>query len=142
MPENRILEKMLDRLYASLIGGPSVIRRPIQPVSNFAMALGDQLAEHKRIGSDMHWGNEAFCIDIALHHPTSPEDVTVGLMCDFTRYDRAPDPIEWERYRQGILKWTGWDFKHIWSPQFFRDPTGAMNRIESQATEFAGKPQQ
>lgn len=131
-----------DEASSSMGSGPSVIRRPIQPVSNFAMALGDQLAEHKRIGSDMHWGNEAFCVDIALHHPTSPEDVTVGLMCDFTRYDRAPDPIEWELYRQGILKWTGWDIQHIWSPQFFRDPTGAMNRIESQAVELADKPQQ
>lgn len=28
MPANRILEKMLDRLYASLIGGPSLNCRP------------------------------------------------------------------------------------------------------------------
>jgi hypothetical protein len=42
-------------------------------------------------------------------------------------------------YRQGILKWTGWDVKHLWSPQFFRDPTGAMNHIEVQAVELAGE---
>jgi hypothetical protein len=123
-------------------GGPSVIRRPIEPVSGFAMALGDRLANDKRLGSDMHWGNEAFCVDVALHHPQNPDHVTVGLVCDFARYHRAPDPIEWEFYRQGILKWQGWDLRHVWTPQFFRDPTGAINRIESEASELAGKPEQ
>lgn len=136
---NRILTQAASADSESSNAGPSIIRRPIQPVSNFAMALGNQLAQHKRIGSDTHWGNEAFCIDIALHHPQNPEDVTVGLLCDFSRYDRAPDPIEWELYRQGILKWTGWNFSHLWSPQFFRDPTAALNRIESQATELTNK---
>lgn len=118
---------------------PNVVRRPIAPVSTFAFALGDQLARQRRIGSDMHWGNEAFCVDVALHHPTQPEDVTVGLMCDFTRYDRAPDPVEWELYRQGILRWTGWELQYVWTPQFFRDPTGAMNHIEAQAATLASK---
>ena len=135
---NRILEQVIqneDRPEAN----PSVIRRPIDPVSGFGMALGDQLAQHKRLGSDMHWGNPAFCIDVAIHQPQNPEAVTLGLLCDFARYHRAPDPIEWELYRQGILKWTGWDLHHVWSPAFFRDPTAVMNRIEARATELTEK---
>ena len=134
---NRILEQANEQ---TTTGKPSVIRRPIPPVSGFAMALGQQLAEHKRIGCDMHWGNEAFCIDVALHHPQNPDDVTVGLLCDFTRYDRAPDPIEWELYRQSIFQWTGWQFTHIWTPHFFRDPVGAMDQIQNKAQEPIQKP--
>ncbi len=122
---------------AAQAGQASVIRRPIEPVSKFAMALGDQLARHKQTGSDTHWGNEAFCVDVALHHPTNPEDVTIGLVCDFARYERAPDPVEWEIYRQGILKWTGWELQHVLTPQFFRDPTGTMNQLHSQAIQHS-----
>ena len=103
------------------------------------MALGFQLADQRRLGSDTHWGNEGFCIDVALHHPTQPDDVTLGLLTDFTRYDRAPDPVEWEIYRQSILTSTGWKLHQIWSPQFFRDPTRTLNQIQQSATPLAAE---
>ncbi len=109
---------------------PQLVRRPIPPISDFAMALGTQLVQQRGIGCDAHWGNQGFCVDLALHHPSSAEDVTIGVLCDFARYDRAPDPVEWEIYRQSILDWTGWQIERVWSPQFFRDPTRSFNHLD------------
>ena len=119
--------------------GVQHVRMEIPPTSAFAVALGRRLAAERSLGSHTHWGNEGFCIDAAIHHPTNADDVTVGLLCDFTRYDRAPDPIEWEIYRQGIFDWTGWDVHRVWTPQFFRDATRTFNEVIAASDDVATK---
>ncbi len=73
------------------------------------------------VGSELYWGNDGFCIDLALEHPTRAEDVTLGVMADLTRFNGASDPIEWELFRTGILEWQGWTLHRVWSPAIFRD---------------------
>ena len=46
------------------------------------------VTEH-RVGGDVHWGNDGFCVDVALHHPRRMEDVTIGLLCDTNRFEQA-----------------------------------------------------
>jgi hypothetical protein len=109
---------------------------PSKSPSLFSRALGERLADGSRIGSDVHWGNEGFCVDLALHHPTRPGDVTIGVLCDGCRYTAADDVIEWDIFRTGILTDQGWTLRRIWTPHFFRDPQGNMKEINRAAQEF------
>jgi hypothetical protein len=106
---------------------------PSKSPSLFSEALANQLAEQHRIGSDVHWGNDGFCVDVALHHPQRPEDVTVGILCDGSRYRQADDPVEWDLFRTAIHESQGWKLLRLWTPHFFRDPQGSSQRILRQA---------
>jgi hypothetical protein len=81
---------------------------------------------------DVHWGNDGFCVDAALKHPTKPHDVTIGVLCDGTRFTKAPDPVQWDIFRIGVLEAQGWKLTRIWSPHFFRDPEGAMRAVRDE----------
>ncbi|MEM7625797.1 MAG: AAA domain-containing protein [Planctomycetota bacterium] len=119
---HRVLEQ------AAAAEAQAFVRRTRNP-SRWASAVAGRLARKHSVASDVHWGNDGFCVDLALHHPTRAEDVTVGVMCDFSRFDLAPDAVEWDIYRCGILRWQGWELERLWSPTFFRDPTRALNQV-------------
>jgi len=105
--------------------------------SAFAVQLGTVLHEAKGIGSIVHWGNEGFCVDVAVRHPKRAEDVTIGVLCDFARFGLAPDPVEWDIFRTGMLTANGWTLKRVWSPVFFRDASGQTAGIVKAALEAA-----
>jgi len=107
----------------------SVTVLPIKNPSRFSTSLAGQLAKANRYSSTVHWGNEGFCVDIAIHHPDRPDDVTLGICCDVARYDKAVDLIEWEVFRTMILEGQGWKLHRIWTPQFARDVQGSMQAI-------------
>ncbi|HYO10870.1 MAG TPA: AAA domain-containing protein [Tepidisphaeraceae bacterium] len=106
----------------------SVNPRPAKAPSQFAKALAGRLTTLHNVGSDVHWGNEGFCVDLALHHPERAEDVSIGVLCDTTRY-ATDDPVEWEVFRTHMLQQQGWKVHRIWTPHFFRDPSGCMQAI-------------
>ncbi len=107
--------------------------------SQFAEALANHLGNEHGISSDVHWGNDGFCVDVALHHPTRPEDVTIGILCDGSRYDKAEDPVEWDLFRTAILQQQGWEFVRLWAPHFFRDPVTAIVSVQKAADAVAGR---
>ena len=82
----------------------------------------------------MHWGNDGFCVDLALHHPERAEDVSIGVLCDTTRY-ASDDPVEWEVFRTRMLEQQGWRLHRIWTPHFFRDPKGCTAAVLRDAEE-------
>ncbi len=96
--------------------------------SPVAAALGEGLAAHG-VGSVIHWGNEGFCVDLATCHPDRPDDVSVGVLCDFNRFPLADDPIEWELFRSAILASQGWTLQRVWSPVLFRDARGSIEAV-------------
>ena len=104
--------------------------------SSFAQMLAQQLKEGRQIGSDVHWGNDGFCVDLALHHPRHAEDVTIGVQCDLNRFEQAADPIEWEVFRNWVLHSQGWKINRVWSPQFFRDGKGVSQKIVAEVEDF------
>ncbi|WP_338871637.1 AAA domain-containing protein [Myxococcus stipitatus] len=106
-----------------------VRERETEAGSTFARALATHLAQRHQLSSDVHWGNDGFCVDVALHHPTSPGDVTVGLLCDGTRYPKAVDRVEWDLFRSAVLEGQGWKLVRLWTPHFFRDPEGATTQV-------------
>ena len=101
--------------------------------SEAATHVGRDLLAASNIGSFIHWGNDGFCVDLALQHPRSAEDVTIGVLCDLTRFDAAADPVEWEIFRSGILQSQGWKLHRLWTPHYFRDPEGSLERITEEA---------
>jgi hypothetical protein len=100
--------------------------------SKFARALGEGLAQ-RGVSSAVHWGNEGFCVDVALAHPTRAEDVTIGVLCDTARFERARDKVEWDIFRTAALEAAGWKLHRVWTPQFIRNPEGAVKGVLEQA---------
>jgi hypothetical protein len=117
-------EKWQDKIDAAKAGetdakcGLAETSRP----SAFAESLGEHLKTQHQVSSTVYWGNDGFCVDVALTHPVMPYDVTVGVLTDFTRYLRTPDPIAWEQFRSRVLKSQGWQLHRLWSPGMFRNP--------------------
>ena len=120
-------------------GQATVNLRPSRSPSDFAAALAQQLSKHHSVGSDVYCGNDGFCVDLALHHPQRIEDVTIGVLCDGTRFQQAEDPIEWEVFRTSVLESQGWQLHRLWTPHFFRDSQCCIQRILHQAAELMAK---
>ncbi len=120
----------------------AVQRRVTEFPSAFSTALADTLATAHNVGSEVPWGNDGFCIDLALQHPHRAEEVTIGVMCDLTRYGRAQDPVEWEVFRSGILEGQGWKLHRLWTPQYFRDREGSTQAILQDVNEALATEQE
>jgi hypothetical protein len=108
---------------------------PFQP-SPLAQSLARRLATDRNLGSDVNWGNDGFCIDLALHHPARAEDVTIGVLCDMSRFTLAEDAVEWDVFRTGVLESQGWCLHRVWSPHFFRDASGGVEAISRDVQAF------
>lgn len=113
--------------------------QPSSSPSQFATALAHELARKQNQRSTVHWGNDGFCVDVAIGHPRFVEDVTIGLLCDLNRYHRADDPLDWEIFRTDILEATGWQLQRIWTPQFFRDSIGVCQRVVTSVNDYLAK---
>ena len=82
--------------------------------------LASRLANEGALRTTSLWGNEGFCVDVMMQEPNADQPVSCGVLLDFNRYRRTPDPIKWEHFRSAILKNQGWDLKRVWSPELFR----------------------
>ncbi|MEM1446531.1 MAG: AAA domain-containing protein [Planctomycetota bacterium] len=130
--------EQMHRILESQEPGQAAARlMPTEYRSRFAESLGKRLAEQRGISTDIAWGNEGFCVDLALQHPEKPEAVTVGALTDFSRYAGPSDAVSWDLYRVGILRWQGWELHRLWSPTLFRDPQRSVNRLMEHAQEHA-----
>ncbi|MFN0128568.1 MAG: AAA domain-containing protein [Verrucomicrobiales bacterium] len=119
------LEKMRRDAAPELKSWPSATPSPM------AAALAHTLLNRHHTGSHLHWGNDGFCIDVACIHPLLPADVTVGVLTDFSRFHKTPDPIEWDIFRTRVLRSQGWELQRLWSPVVFRRATEMLARIKS-----------
>jgi len=113
----------------------SVNAHPSHSPSQFARSLAAQLAVAQGQGSEVHWGNEGFCIDLAMQHPQRVDDVTIGVLCDMTRYAGSDDPVEWDIFRTAVHESQGWTLHRVWTPHFFRDVNGSMKEIGASIEE-------
>jgi hypothetical protein len=120
------------RTPSSLATPPPVNVQPTQRPSAFVESLARHLATSQGVGSEVYWGNDGFCIDLALRHPRDPLALEAGIVCDAARFTPGDDPIDWDVFRTGILQSQGWRLKRLWTPHFFRDPRGTLATIASQ----------
>jgi hypothetical protein len=122
---------------------PSVRVNADGNASRLTLALANHLPEEESLSSDVPWGNEGFCVDIALRHPEREEDVTIGVLCDMTRFSPATDPVEWDLFRTGVLEGQGWKFHRVWSPALYSDPDRhrrAIAEASKKTVEMASTP--
>ncbi len=68
-----------------------------------------------------------------MHHPERADDVTIGVLCDGTRYDKVDDPVEWDLFRTHVLEAQGWNLLRVWSPHVVRDRLGVVAHIHKEA---------
>jgi hypothetical protein len=106
--------------------------------SRFAESLAGLLAMRHGTSSDVYWGSDGFCVDVALVHPERDNDVTVGVIVDGPRYGRAPDPAEWDAFRTIVLHSQGWAVHRMWTPHFVRDPEKALARLSKDVERVLG----
>jgi len=117
----RMHNEVSTRTTARTATSSCIVRETGRP-STVATALGQQLHERLARNTTVHWGNEGFCVDIAMDHGTPTAPATLGILTDFNRYTRAPDPIAWEQFRTQTLTSLGWNLQRLWTPALFRDP--------------------
>lgn len=97
--------------------------------SRVAVALAQHLAEEARLASETHWGNDGFCIDVALRDPRRRDLTALGLLCDGNRFRGAEDRLAWELFRTRLLTEQGWKLERLLSPHLFRDLQGSVARV-------------
>ncbi len=83
--------------------------------SELAAALGGHLRDNHGISSWVHWGNDGFAVDTALMHPERLDDVTIGLLCDGSRFAKAADRVQWDIFRAEILESQKWRLLRLWT---------------------------
>ncbi len=111
-------------------GKRTVYSDPRGSASESVQALARRLDETDVWGVTSHWGNEGFCVDVAINEPDLADAVTLGVLLDFNRYRKTPDPVKWEHFRSEILRGQGWDLKRIWSPDLFRKGADVVTDLE------------
>jgi hypothetical protein len=104
--------------------------------SVLAQALGNHLKDVHATSSWVHWGNEGFAVDAALIHPERPDDVTIGVLCDGSRFAKAADRVQWDIFRSEVLQTQHWRLLRLWSPELFRNPAAAVTRIKNAVQEW------
>lgn len=108
--------------------------------SPLAAAIGATLLQRHATGSHIHWGNEGFCVDVACIHPVMPADVTVGVLTDFSRFHKTPDPVEWDIFRTRVLRGQGWEIQRLWSPVLFRRADEMLQRVKDAHDRLSTMP--
>lgn len=119
--------------------------------TDLADALGRLLAVHSDVEIEKRWGNEGFGLDVVVSTAPPTSDLAeaapvvvdhLGLHCDFARFDKAPDGVEWDIFRRAILGGQDWALQRLWTPLLFRDPDaairGAIRRLEEMRRASSG----
>ncbi|MDB5297953.1 MAG: helicase, partial [Phycisphaerales bacterium] len=101
--------------------------RPTRAPSLFAESLAHRLAAGGAAAADVYWGNDGFCVDLAVRDAGGGDPV--GVLCDAARFAPADDLMAWDVFRTGVLEAQGWRLHRVWTPHFFRDPAGQTAAI-------------
>jgi hypothetical protein len=69
-----------------------------------------------------------------------PADVTVGVLTDFSRFHKTPDPIEWDIFRTRVLRSQGWELQRLWSPVLFRRAEELLQHVKDEHDRLSLPP--
>ena len=105
-----------------------VVRESANP-SALARALAEKLSAVHAVGSEVEWGNDGFCVDLALRHPERPGEIILGLLCDVARFEAGADAVGWDLFKTSLLEQQGWKLLRLWTPIFYRNPDQALETI-------------
>ena len=106
---------------------PGLRVHPSPAASPLPAAVGARVAAARPDARvDVHLGNEGFQFDVSARGPGGAD---ATALVDFARYAAAADPVRWDLYRSGILRWRGWAPARLWSPGLLRDPDAALKPL-------------
>lgn len=85
----------------------------------------------RRQGYEVHLqvGCEGYRIDLAVADSAQPGSYLLGIECDGASYHSAHSARDRDKLRQRILEARGWKLHRIWSPDWWRDRDGEMQRL-------------
>jgi very-short-patch-repair endonuclease len=96
------------------------------PESDFEEAVRDAL-EARGYQVDSQVGQSGHRIDLAVRDPDQPTRYLLAIECDGASYHSSPAVRDRDRLRQEQLEALGWRFHRIWSTDWIRDPTRALD---------------
>lgn len=74
-------------------------------------------------------GCEGYRIDLAVVHPDRPGSYLLGIECDGATYHRARSARDRDKLRQRVLEHRGWNLHRIWSPDWWQNRDGEIERL-------------
>ncbi|PNE05135.1 AAA domain-containing protein [Priestia megaterium] len=84
-------------------------------------------------------GMSGYRIDLAVVHPDDPQRYILGVECDGAMYHSSPSAKERDVYRQRFLESRGWNIDRIWSRNWWKNPSGEIERIDQRIKEIVKK---
>ncbi|MBV8558610.1 MAG: DUF4011 domain-containing protein [Planctomycetaceae bacterium] len=74
-------------------------------------------------------GSAGFTLDLAVIDPDRPGRYLLGIACDGPGYHAARSARDRDHLRHRALASLGWRIHRVWSPDWFRDPSGELERL-------------
>ena len=72
-------------------------------------------------------------IDLAIVHPARSTEYLLGIEFDGPGYRHAASVRDRDKVRCEVLTGLGWSLERVWSPDWFRDRAGVVQRIDERA---------
>jgi hypothetical protein len=79
-------------------------------------------------------GVSLFRIDLGIVHPDKPGRFLAGVECDGATYHRSATAKDRDKVREQVLRGLGWRILRVWSPDWWYDKDGAMQRLDEGLT--------
>ena len=81
-------------------------------------------------------GVSKFRVDLGVVHPDMPGLYLAGVECDGATYHSSPSARDRDRTRHDVLENLGWCLIRLWSTDYFRDPSEAIQKIDDRLNEI------
>lgn len=130
---------MHDHLVAESPAPSATSSPPIDPRTLFGQKINtvlDRLAK-----ADVSWrgpftlrvdtqiGVSRYRIDLAVRDRDHHGRYLLGIECDGATYHSSATARDRDRLRQRELEKLGWTIHRVWSPSWFTNPTGEVDRV-------------
>ncbi|MEL6795597.1 MAG: DUF4011 domain-containing protein [Planctomycetota bacterium] len=83
---------------------------------------------------DTRVGCAGYRIDLAVRHPSKPDEYVLGIECDGATYRHARTARDRDRTRHAVLVGLGWRLERVWSVEWHINAQGCISRL-SEAIE-------
>lgn len=77
-------------------------------------------------------GASSFRIDLGIVDPDAPGRYLAGVECDGATYHRSATARDRDKLREQVLRGLGWNIVRVWSTDWWIDPTGTLDKLDSQ----------
>lgn len=84
---------------------------------------------------DTRIGRSAFKIDIAVIHPSRPDEYLLGILCDGTNYMQTKTTRDREIGQPSVLSMLGWHTMRVWAVDWFLNREQVIQRIAAALQE-------